>query len=169
MRLDPSTQGDAPIAYYTLYTRDALSEPFAPQFGDFVRKVVEEERRYTYPDVKARDWRIVKTDAPPSEAASMVTARELDGDVRDIRARWEVVRIHGDQRPHERTLHKSPALAYAAFEQALATGDFYAIDIVFLLTGNPNKGWEPLQGSANGRLIWYMLDGSPVWSTEHMN
>lgn len=157
------------MAYYTLYTRDAEGDAFAPQFGDFVRKVVEEERRDTYPDVKARDWRIVKTAMPPSEAASMATARELDADSRDIRARWEVVRIHGDERPHERTVHKSPALAYAAFEQALATDDFYAIDIVFLPTGNPIKGWEPLQGSANGRLVWIMVDGSIVWSAEGIN
>lgn len=99
----------------------------------------------------------------------MATARELDGDVRDIRARWEVVRIHGDaDTPHVRTLHKSPTLAYAAFKQAFATGEFYAIDIVFLPTGNPIKGWEPLQGVANGRLVWIMVDGSLVWSDAGM-
>lgn len=156
------------MPYFTLYTRER-GGTFAPQFSDFVRKVVEEERRDTYPDVKARDWRIVKTAMPPSEAASMATARELDSVVRDIRARWKVVCIHGDQRPHERTLHKNPELAYAAFEQALTTGEFYAIDIVFLPTGNPIKGRERLQGSANGRLVWYMLDGSIVWSEEGMN
>lgn len=157
------------MAYYTLYVRDAEGEAFAPQFSDFVRKVVEEERRDTYPGMKARDWRIVKTAMPPSEAASMATARELDADSRDVRARWEVARIHGDQRPHERTLHKSPELAYAAFEQALVSGEFYAIDIVFLPTGNPIKGREPLQGAANGRLVWFMLDGSLVWSAKGMN
>lgn len=156
------------MSYYTLYTREADGR-FSPQFGDFIRADVEQERRDTYSDVKARDWRIVKTDMPPSYEASIATARELDGDSRDVRARWEIVRIHGDQRPHERTLHKSPALAYAAFEQALASGEFYAIDIVFLPTGNPIKGWEPLQGAANGRLVWYMLDGSLVWSAEGMN
>lgn len=158
------------MAYYTLYTRDAADGRFGPQFGDYTRASVEQERRNTYSDVKARDWRIVKTDAPPSEAASMATARELDGDVRDIRARWEVVRIHDDLKTRpERTLHKSPELAYAAFEQALASGDYYAIDIVFLPTGNPIKGWEPLQGVANGRLVWIMVDGSLVWSAEGMN
>lgn len=156
------------MSYYTLYTRETDGR-FGPQFGDYTRKDVEQERRDTYSDVKARDWRIVKTDAPPSYEASMATARELDGDIRDVRARWEVVRIHGDRRPHERTLHKSPELAYAAFEHALATGAFYAIDIVFLPTGNPIKGWEPLQGVANGQLVWYMLDGSLVWSAEGMN
>ena len=102
-------------------------------------------------------------------ALTRATAWELDGDIRDVQARWEVVRIHGDQRPHVRTLHKSPELAYAAFERAFASGEFYAIDIVFLPTGNPLKGWEPLQGSANGRLVWIMLDGSLVWSEEGMN
>lgn len=158
------------MAYYTLYTRDAEGEGFAPQFSDFVRKVVEEERRDTYPGMKARDWRIVKTAMPPSEAASMATARELDADGRDVRARWEVIRIHDDLKtPRERTSHKSLALAYAAFEKALASGDFYAIDIVYLPTGNPIKGWEPLQGAANGRLVWVMVDGSIVWSEEGMN
>ena len=158
------------MAYYTLYTRDADKGLFGPEFGDFTRASVEQERRDTYSDVKARDWRIVKTDAPPSEVASMATARELDADSRDVRARWEVVRIHDDlETPPERTLHKSPELAYAAFEKALATGDYYAIDIVYVPTGNPIKGWEPLQGSANGRLVWIMLDGSLVWSEEGMN
>lgn len=51
------------MAYYTLVTRDGLDEPFAPQFGDYQRQVVEMERRDCYAEYGRRDYRIIRTEA----------------------------------------------------------------------------------------------------------
>jgi hypothetical protein len=45
--------------YYTLVIRDEDNRWY-PQFGDYVRSVVEQERKDSYP-VSKKDWRIIKT------------------------------------------------------------------------------------------------------------
>lgn len=65
------------MPYFTLYTRER-GGTFAPQFGDFTRAAVEQERRDTYPEFRGNNWRIVRSAEPPSYTESMEAAALLD-------------------------------------------------------------------------------------------
>lgn len=45
--------------YYTLLIR--MNGKWSPQFGDYVKAVVAQERKDTYSEFKGVDWQIVKT------------------------------------------------------------------------------------------------------------
>lgn len=67
------------MPYFTLYTRERGGK-FGPQFGDYTRTEVEQERRDSYREYRGGDWRIIRSEAPPSLTESMEVASRLDGE-----------------------------------------------------------------------------------------
>lgn len=74
------------MAYYTLYTRDADGDAFAPQFGDHSEDAVKDEREdwlrnardvHGLRVTRARNTRIVKTARVPWQAEAEETGERL--------------------------------------------------------------------------------------------
>lgn len=83
-------------------------------------------------------------------------------------AKWEVLRITGDTRPNRSSFHRTHALAHAAYLKALEESEWYAVDMLYLPTGNGRKESEPLYGRANG-FDWIEHEGRAVWSNKRLN
>lgn len=70
------------MSYFTLITRQPGELSFAPQFGDYDRDVVAQERRDSYADVKAGDWKIVASKTSRQRdvdaAIAKINAKEID-------------------------------------------------------------------------------------------
>lgn len=61
------------MAYYTLVTKDRSNQPhWCIQFGDYDRKVVQQEREDSYADMPAR---IVKTKTARQEEIELAVGR----------------------------------------------------------------------------------------------
>lgn len=66
------------MAYHMLFTRESAQEPWAPQFGDYERQVVVDERADSYGEYPRRNTKIVRM---ANARGSSVTAamHELNG------------------------------------------------------------------------------------------
>lgn len=83
--------------------------------------------------------------------------------------KWEVVRIHGDERAHVRSTHKSVELAERAFAKAVKSNEFYAVDVCFLPNGR-EVDFDPIFGIANGfQWVQHSHASRTVWSEDNFN
>lgn len=76
--------------------------------------------------------------------------------------KWEVLRIYGDDRQGVSSFHKSAELADCAFAKAVASNDFYAVDVLFLVNGR-RVDFEPIYGIANG-FQWITHNNELIYS-----
>lgn len=67
------------MPYYMLFTRPYTTHKWAPQFGDYTRKDVEQERRDSFPRLAGKLWRIVRLADDHQNTLDAVT-REINGD-----------------------------------------------------------------------------------------